>query len=364
MAFFAVETRTISKSEPHPDADRLDITQIEGTEFQFVTGRDEFKAGDICVYIPLDSVLPQALCDHLGLGGKLAGPEMNRVKTVKLRGIYSQGLAVKHSVITEYLKSNGFPDGCTQGLTDALGITKYDPEPVPCKGGQLLPLPEGQSVFDIEGADRYQHVVVNDFAGIPCWISEKLEGYNFSIAADKIQIWVNQREYTIVENEGETHEFWNVARAQKLTTLIREIHTRFSDAIEGVDKVILYGELIGPGIMGNHYELQKKEVRHYGIQLIMVNGNKRFVSYKTFVYTADELNFLGSLVPIVAEDIILADWLAGRSMKEASNGPSLLNNKKRREGIVVVPTEERTTLEIGRLMIKQRSPEYLAKSKF
>ena len=51
------------------------------------------------------------------------------------------------------------------------------------------------------------------------------------------------------------------------------------------------------------------------------------------------------------------------SIKEASNGISLLAPGKLREGIVIVPEEEGWSQRLGgRLILKQRSPNYLAKT--
>ena len=70
-------------------------------------------------------------------------------------------------------------------------------------------------------------------------------------------------------------------------------------------------------------------------------------------------------VPVIASGGILRDWLAGRTLQEASNGMSLLNPKVRREGVVIKPMVEES-IDFGdgclqRLILKQRSPEYLAK---
>lgn len=72
-------------------------------------------------------------------------------------------------------------------------------------------------------------------------------------------------------------------------------------------------------------------------------------------------------VPVLAKGVTLREWLNGRGIQEASNGMSLLNPNVRREGIVIKPmTEEYVDFGDGhrqRLIIKQRSPLYLAKEK-
>jgi hypothetical protein len=63
-------------------------------------------------------------------------------------------------------------------------------------------------------------------------------------------------------------------------------------------------------------------------------------------------------------DIPLKDWLNGQSIAEASNGPSRITPTLLREGIVIRPMREMREEMIGRLIIKQRSPQYLATSDF
>ena len=58
----------------------------------------------------------------------------------------------------------------------------------------------------------------------------------------------------------------------------------------------------------------------------------------------------------------LREWLDGKTIKEASNGESELHPVLR-EGVVIRPLEEQRDDKFGRIIIKQRSPEYLAKSK-
>ena len=49
----------IDKVEKHPNADRLDLVQVRG--WHCVTQKGTFKAGDLAVYLPIDSVLPPDL---------------------------------------------------------------------------------------------------------------------------------------------------------------------------------------------------------------------------------------------------------------------------------------------------------------
>lgn len=71
MSEFAVTIERIGEVWNHPNADRLDLARVDGMSFQFIVGRDQYKVGDLVVYFPIDSLLPQNIVEKLGLVGKL-----------------------------------------------------------------------------------------------------------------------------------------------------------------------------------------------------------------------------------------------------------------------------------------------------
>ena len=81
----------ISSVEKHPNADSLDIVKILG--WQCVAKLGEFKAGDLCVYVEIDSILPEKPEFEFLRTGKF------RIKTIKLRGQLSQGICFPMSIL-------------------------------------------------------------------------------------------------------------------------------------------------------------------------------------------------------------------------------------------------------------------------
>ncbi len=102
MSNFAVRVRRIE--EPvidHPNADRLSIIKVG--DFLCISGKLEdgshrYAQGDYVAYIPEAAILPEWLLKRLDFWneetgkGTLNGPDGNRVKTIKLRGIVSTGI--------------------------------------------------------------------------------------------------------------------------------------------------------------------------------------------------------------------------------------------------------------------------------
>jgi RNA ligase (TIGR02306 family) len=217
------------------------------------------------------------------------------------------------------------------------------------KSGKLVKLPDGVSIYDIEGAQNFP-TVANLLLDQKVSVTEKLEGTNFAISVDKEdKFHVCQRSYAIVPDENGEHDFWKVVRENGLEEKLREIRAKNFPG----QHVTLRGEMVGPGIQKNIYKLSKRKVFFFDVLV-----DSTYLRVDTWI---DICNLFGlERVPILSEvGQTLREWLGGKNIQEASNGESKLV-ATRREGIVIRPMVEQTVPEIGRLIIKQRSPEYLA----
>jgi|19_taG_2_1085344.scaffolds.fasta_scaffold00092_44 RNA ligase (TIGR02306 family) len=354
MAFFGVTKEKIGEVVNHPNADRLDIAKLEGMNFQFIVGRDQYKVGDDVVYFPIDSLIPPNVLARLGLVDRLAGKEKNRVKTVRLRGSISQGIVSDHDT----LAGMSSIDKTDEQITNLLGVTKYEPPVVPTTSGNLVKLPMGLSAYDIEGADRYTEAA-ELLMDQKVAISEKVEGMNFSAGycAQTGKTFVNQRNYSIEEIEGKEHMFWRLVRESGLLDYIEKF------ALSNIN-IIIYGEFVGPGVQGNIYKLDKHRVYLFDVK---INDNWQCpIGFTREVSKMAESAKVGTtleIVPLLAIDVTLREWLDGKTIQEASDGRSMIHDTKR-EGIVIKPMLEQRNDELGgRLILKQRSPLYLANSK-
>ena len=348
MSTFAVTRETIGVTRPVKGADRIEIANLAGMDFQFVVPKGAYKLGDPVLYIPVDAVLPQLLIEKLGLTGKLAGSEQNRVKTIVLRGAYSQGVVAQPDLVPDHLTDPA-------EITTYLGITKWEPPPNEVKDGILMPRPDGQSRYDIESADRYT-VLADMLLDQPVFITEKLEGENTWVYAAEGDVRIGMRDNTILPKEGVENRFHRVLKECCVDAFARALRERL-----GTTTVTVHGEYIGPGCgVGNYYDLPAPTVRLFDIRT-----PSGFVPPDVFLDAVER--FYGDLdlvVPILQgpDRTALRQWLNGRTIKEASDGASLLAPKKRREGIVIKPLVEQRDDRIGRLLLKQRSPAYLANS--
>ncbi len=334
----------------HPNADRLELARLGSMSYQFVIAKGAYRPGDVVVYFPIDSVLPAPLIERLGLTGKLAGAAKDRVKTVRLRGEISQGVVAS----VDALPPGGPAPAPGDDVTARLGVTKYEPPPVTTEGGELVPLPPLVSVYDIEGAERFQALLEARLLDAPVAITEKLEGSHFAASLDASgEVSVCQRRYRIRPIEGAEHTWHALARGSGVLGALPAI----ARELGGPSTLTLRGEVVGPGVQGNHYRLPARRLIAFEIE-----ADGAAVDAPIFFDLCERFGL--EHAPLLARAITLREWLGGRTIARASDGPSALDPAVAREGIVVRPWREARDASFGRVILKQRSPAYLAQSEY
>lgn len=154
--------QVIKSVEKHTNADTLDIATVMG--YKAIVRRGDWKAGDICVFIEPDSVLPQLPWSVMYRS------KSSRVKAVKLRGEWSFG-------IVESLANIGYTGPVTEGLdiTETIGVTKYEvPQPQDLNAA-------GPYGFGIPRTDESRWQSVRDLPwGELCDVTLKVDGQSWS----------------------------------------------------------------------------------------------------------------------------------------------------------------------------------------
>lgn len=162
MANFAVTVERLQAIEPHPNADRLDLAVVG--EYRSIIRKGQHAEGDLVAYIPEASILPDVLIEEMGLTGRLAGKQANRVKAIRLRGIVSQGLC--------YPAREGWVEG--QDVTEELGIIKYEPRLPAHMGGVIYNASRDRCLrYDVENWKRWPDVLQD---GEEVQFTEKIHG--------------------------------------------------------------------------------------------------------------------------------------------------------------------------------------------
>ena len=213
-----------------------------------------------------------------------------------------------------------------------------------------MDLPDGVGIYDIENCERYPTVVAR-LMNEPVWISEKLEGSHFAVAVIAGKTWICQRRFALeVVEDKPLHFFWEIAQKQGVIELAQKLAQETK-----AEHLVLRGEILGPNIQSNIYRLTEREIRFYDLQV-----EHRYVASELFISLLAKFEARQMIVPTVAMNVTLGEWMAGKTLPEASTGMSQLHGTTR-EGVVIKPLKESFCEELsGRLILKQISPEYLA----
>lgn len=364
--------------EPIPDANAIEKIGILGWEL--VSKKGDFKIGDSCVYVEIDSILPYRPEFEFML------PYKFKVKTIRLRGQISQGIAFPLSIITDAVP--GYDLSMLKeddDVTELLGIVKWDPEnesleveKVPTFTGKnktirlfkkykyfatrrikkllRISLDNSKSKFPSyvpktdETRVQTMHRGLDMHQGKVAYITEKLEGSSTT--------------YIILRSKGNFFKRLFVKQPMKFivcarnTTVKNQIDARWILAKKykleskmAVSKVnyAIQGELIGPKVQGNIYELPDKDFRMY---LAYNIDEKRYLTFNELTDLSIELGI--PMVPVLETGhIVHTDIKAYVAMAQ---GNSVLNPKTKREGIVI-------RLENENFSFKSINPEYLLEQK-
>ena len=315
--------QVVEELRPIEGADRIEQARVMG--WTVVTKKGEFAPGDRCVFFEIDAVLPQKDWSEF-----LRARDF-RVKTAKLRGVLSQGLALPLDVL---------PPGEWQvgdNVTDALGVVKYEP-PAPKDPGVLRPFPS-----EIPKTDeiRLQSAlgVVDELAGQPYYITVKVDGMSGTFARLDETFMACSRNNVL--KEGDT-PVWRAAR-------------RYNLAERLPDGFAVQGEVCGPGIQKNRLGLDEIDLKIFSV----------FSVYGGCYLAWDETVAFARTYGLVTVDEV------ERGESFAHSLESLLTlakgrypgTKNRREGIVIRPRTEQSSAALGgaRLSFKVINNDFLLK---
>ena len=330
MSEFRVPIVRIKGFGKHPNADTLSITQVEGCNTIFKTG--DFEVGDLAIYIPRDAIVPKEVPGTEFLNAD------RRVRAVRLRGIYSEGVLLPFS--RNYEEQFGITTDVWEGgdVAATLGITKYiEPVPIHMRGEVESPLSYGP-VYDIENGRKYSTVIE---PGCNVVVTEKIHGTNFRAC------WDSERGFMVGSHNNwwkysDGNLYWEAAKRYDLANLLQK-HPG----------LVVYGEVFGQ-VQDMKYD-SKPGQNWLRIFDIYIGPERRWMDWNTLKSHA--LTSVLQMVPVLFEGPF--DLAAVEKM---SDGPSTIASHFR-EGVVVKSVEERTDLTIGRIILKWVGETYKLRKK-
>lgn len=290
-----------------PGADVIEQVKIKG--WSVVAKKGEFKIGDKAIYVEVDSFLPiKEEYEFLRKSSykKMGDLEGFRLKTIKLRGVLSQGLLLP-------LPQDDLAVG--EDVSELLGIVKYEP-PIPA---ELSGVMKGSFPAFLQKTDeeRIQNLVdvYENFKKSKFYITEKLDGSSATYYLNNGEFGVCSRNIELLENEG--NSFWKYARQVELEDYLRDLDRN----------ICLQGELIGEGVQGNPYKLKGQTVKFFNA--FDIDEQKR-LSLKEFRTLIEYLGL--ETVPFLMLEYTLPETI--EELLLYAEGKSVLNSQTEREGLV------------------------------
>lgn len=365
MATFEVCVYRV-KIEPHTNADALELAVIGA--YRSIVRKGQFKDGDLVAYIPEQAIVPETVLQEMGLEGRLAGPNKNRVKAIKLRGVVSQGLIYPAKA------------GWTAGLevSSDLGITKYEP-PIPAQFAGEVGSSSVNLDFDIQNYKKYPDILQE---GEEVVMTEKIHG-TFSCVGMSTEIEPENKgdlvdDSFIVSSKGlikkgifikgnEKNQHNTYIRAfrkfnlgEKLVDIVVYLsgHSKVEVGDGGATTIWLMGEVYGRSVQKNNgiegYSIPEGEL---GFRAFDIKVGHQYLSYDLFKAACD-------YVGIETAPLIYRGPFSASKLLELTSGKETVSGKSLhiREGLVVKPVVERYDNYMGRVVLKSVSDEYLMKS--
>lgn len=281
--------RKISNVFPIEGADAIEAAQVDG--WTVVTKKGEFKVGDDCWFFEIDSLLPldNPAFAFLNKGKtyEIDGKQYARLRTIKLRGQISQGLALPfeyfvvlfHADIeTDYFTSDLDKPIYTYGMEEYLGVKKYEPADTTVQHTDAAgTFPSFIPKTDEERIQNVYNKYAEAYEDVEFEASMKLEGSSISIAyvsnEDYLMEKLNNTEYPYNYQDGQVivcsrnmalkynpdSSFWKGAESLDMPAKIKAY---CEDSGRQLD---FQGELMGPKIQGNIEKFEDYHVYVYRI---------------------------------------------------------------------------------------------------
>jgi RNA ligase (TIGR02306 family) len=264
-------------------ADNIESVIVGG--WNAITKKGDYKKGQLIVIATTDAVIPSELSETMGVTSYLRGG--SRVRTVKLRGVYSECLIIP----TTFLKSTVISEG--KDLMKELDIFKYEPpvKQIQLSSGKTIKIRENTKFKVYHKFPNLKNVAGLFTEEDEVEITRKVHGSNFRagiVKKDKLSFLDKVKKFFRLADKRIDYEFvygsHNVQKGSDTqgyysTDVWKDTIDKYSikeklwdyfDFNEVGSGIIVYGEVYGKGIQKN-YEYGLNEIRFAGFDVI-VNG--------------------------------------------------------------------------------------------
>ena len=311
-------------------ADNIELVIAGG--WNAITKKGEFNVGNLTVIATTDAVIPEALSEKMGVTNYLR--KGTRVRTVKLRGVYSECLIIPHKYVRSIYMLVG------TDLMAHLGITKYEPpvKQIQLASGRKIKYRDNQNFHIYYKFPNLKNVDGMFTEEDEVQITRKIHGTNARygiVKKSKLTFWDKVKKFIKLADELVDYEYvygshncekgsdtqgfystdvWRTI-AEKYdikNKLWQEAKRQYPELGEGI---ILYGEIYGAGIQKNYeYGLEEMEFAAFDIK---ING-EYLPTEVTEVITQDllelphvEVLYEGKWDQDIQDDFVFKNFIEG-----------------------------------------------------
>jgi RNA ligase (TIGR02306 family) len=302
---------TILNLTPIDGADKIELATVLG--WQVIVKKEEYNIGDLSIFIPIDTTIdPNRECFKFLKNSKNPTKRII-IKTIKIKGVYSQGLLLPISAIN-------IEPSIGLDVSNLLDVQKYEKECCLETTTYFVPFPTQIIPKTNEDNLKTNHNVIQEFKNLECYITLKMDGSSLTIIKNDTLFTVCSRNfmldgghimYQFIANEG------------------------LKDKIIGLKgNYAIQGEFCGPKVNGNKMKLKAYKWYIFTIKNLDTNKYLDYYELNTF---CQEYNF--EMVPLIGLYNIDETWTIEK-FQEISNEVKYttpMNEKVYGEGIVVRP---------------------------
>jgi RNA ligase (TIGR02306 family) len=326
--------REVTNIKEITNADRIEVAII--TKWECIVSKNEFKIGDIVVFIEPDSLIPKEIkefdfLDKYCKTKKVNGKEYYLLGTTVLRGQPSQGVILHIEDFNKLTNKKYSENDIGLDVSDDIGIIKYDPSEVDNPSNSTEYFVDFPYFIKKTDEERIQNL---DFIPrLTYEITEKLDGTSCSIYHKDGKTGICSRNRELLVNKLSSNDIYSEVynKYYKLFKMER-FHNNYMDT-----NIAIQGEIIGPKIQKNPYKLDKREF--YVFDIFNIDNQTYFTPEEVYWFCKD---FNLNHVPVIDSYFHYNELMEDKDLFEFSYGNSFINPDVKKEGVVFKSTTEDT----------------------
>jgi RNA ligase (TIGR02306 family) len=304
-------------------ADNIEQVVVGG--WNCIVQKGEYKVDDLVIIATTDAVIPQELSDAMNVTNYLR--KGGRVRTVKLRGVYSECLIIPFHMLVGRTKIVKTWQG-GEDLMESMGIFKYEPPAVQIQlaSGRKIKYHQNPNFSVYYKFPNIKNVqgMFDEFDEVE--VTRKIHGTNARygiVKKRKLSIWDKVKrffgdkwvdyEYVYgshnVEKGSDSQGFYDtdvwktIAEKYNIREKLWHLFKQLDDVYEIGSGIVIYGEIYGPGIQKN-YDYGLNEIEYAGFD-VTINGEYKPCSTSRTFHKMLNLKY----VPVLAIEYYLEDLL-------------------------------------------------------